>query len=116
MAPREPQEAVGGSLWALLGLSWGYLGALLGTLLAPQTLVLLRQNYRSRKRMILFTKYHVKLTVKKPLSSSSKMYTILARELQNESAGRIFPLFRHLTHDDNMACTFQNISFTEAKP
>ena len=44
------------------------------------------------------------------------MYTTLARELQNESAGRIFPLFRHLTHDDNMACTFQNISFTEAKP
>ena len=44
------------------------------------------------------------------------MYTILARELQNESAGRIFPLFRHLTHDDNMACTFPNLSFTEAKP
>ena len=44
------------------------------------------------------------------------MYTSLGRELQNESAGRIFPLFRHLAHDGNMACTFQNISFTEAKP
>ena len=44
------------------------------------------------------------------------MYTTLARELQNESAGRIFPLFRHFTHDENMACTFPNLSFTGAKP
>ena len=90
-----------------LGIRRGYLGALLGTLLAPQTLVLLRQNYRSRKRQILTTKYHVKLTVKKPLSSSSKMYTTLARELQNESAGRIFPLFGHLTHDEYPAALDQ---------
>ena len=43
------------------------------------------------------------------------MYTILARELQNESAERNFPLLRYLRRDENTACTFQNLSFIQAK-
>ena len=83
--------------------------------LGPQTLVLLRQNHRWRKPQNLITKQHVMLINEKPLSSSSKMHTTLAQELQNESAGHIFPFFSYLTPDDNLACIVQNLSFMEAK-
>ena len=54
-------------------------------------------------------------SLKKRLSSSCRMYTILERELQNEAAERNFPLLRHLRQEENRACTSENLSFIMAK-
>ena len=43
------------------------------------------------------------------------MYTTPTRELQNASAGAIFPFLRHLRRQENRDCTFENLSFIEVK-
>ena len=43
------------------------------------------------------------------------MYTTPTRELQNASAGAIFPFLRQLRRQENRDCTFENLSFIEVK-
>ena len=43
------------------------------------------------------------------------MYTTPTRELQNASAGAIFPFLRHLRRQENRDSTFENLSFIEVK-
>ena len=117
-APRSPKrlpEAPRGSPGAPLQLSWGSLGALLSNLYASQTSVLLKQNQGLRKWRILIIKYHRKLNVQKPLSSSYRICATVERELQNEGARGLFPMLRQLRWDKHRNCTCLKVSFIEVK-
>ena len=116
--PREPQGPPRGSqrlrrssLRPLLGLSWGSL---------EQSLCLANLSFTEAKpRVAKMEDFEYKISseakCQKTIESSSKIYTTLARELQNASAGAIFPFLRHLRRQDNRDCTFENLSFIEVK-
>ena len=116
--PREPQGPPRGSqrlpkssLRPLLGLSWGSL---------EQSLCLANLSFTEAKPRVAKMEYFeykisCEVNCQKPLSSSSKMYTTPTRELQNASAGAIFPFLRHLRRQENRDCTFENLSFIEVK-
>ena len=113
--PRRAQEAPRGSPRAHLQLSWGSLGALLSSLYASQTSVLLRQNQGLRKWRILIIKYHRKLNVQKPLSSSYRICATIERELQNERPRAFFPMLILFPWEGNRNCTCLKVSFIVVK-
>ena len=91
-SPRGSQRLPSSSLKALLGLSWGSLEQAT----CSANLSFTEAKPRVAKMEEFEYKISCEVNCQKPLSSFSKMYTTLARKLQNASARAIFPLLRHL--------------------